>query len=141
MELKINRMIVLHTIVIFMTLFTSCDLESQKNGEQQEVSIYQKVSPAAFQEKMKAETAAYKIVDVRTAQEYANGAIANSENHDVLNGDFEANMQDWNKEEPIYIYCAKGGRSSKAAKMLQDQGFNKIIELKGGYTSWKLGTN
>jgi phage shock protein E len=34
------------------------------------------------------------------------------------------------------IYCAAGGRSAKAAALMQSLGFKKVYELKGGYRNW-----
>lgn len=41
------------------------------------------------------------------------------------------------KEEPVYVYCKSGGRSNRAAKLLQKAGF-KTIDMKGGITAWEL---
>ena len=46
-------------------------------------------------------------------------------------------MQKFDKDEPLYIYCRSGNRSSKAAAQLTEAGFKKIIDLKGGYKAWK----
>ena len=35
------------------------------------------------------------------------------------------------------IYCASGGRSGKAAKILKKNEFTHIIDLKGGFTAWE----
>ena len=40
------------------------------------------------------------------------------------------------KNKPVLLYCAMGGRSSKASKVFKSQGFKKIYDLKGGFLSW-----
>lgn len=137
MKTLLNKIILLKTIVLSLILLSSCNLESQEQNGNQQSAAYLKVSPAVFQEKMAEEEAAYVLVDVRTAGEHNAGAIEKSENHDLLNGDFEAAMKEWDPETPVYVYCAKGGRSSRAAEMMQQKGFKKIIELKGGYSALK----
>ncbi|MBK8669719.1 MAG: rhodanese-like domain-containing protein [Saprospiraceae bacterium] len=34
------------------------------------------------------------------------------------------------------VYCAAGGRSSKAVAIMQDLGFDKAFNMVGGYTEW-----
>ena len=36
----------------------------------------------------------------------------------------------------LVIYCASGGRSALAAKTLQDMGFDRVVNLTGGYQAW-----
>lgn len=137
MRTLLSKTIAFKTIVLSLILLSACNLESQEQKGNQQSSVYQKVSPEVFQEKMAKEEEAYLLVDVRTAAEHNAGAIDKSENQDLLNGDFEKAMQTWDPETPIYVYCAKGGRSSRAAEMLQQKGFKEIIELKGGYSALK----
>jgi rhodanese-related sulfurtransferase len=137
MKTLINKIVVLKAIAFSLIFLSACNLESQEQQSSQESVIYQKVSPSSFQEKMSEEKGNFILVDVRTAGEHNAGAIEKSENHDLLNGDFENAMKQWDPETPIYVYCQKGGRSSKAAEILEQKGFKKIIELRGGYSAWK----
>ena len=43
------------------------------------------------------------------------------------------------RAEKIILYCASGGRSALAAKMLVDMGydFDRIFNLAGGFEAWK----
>ncbi|MEC4114596.1 rhodanese-like domain-containing protein [Myroides pelagicus] len=77
-----------------------------------------------------------QLVDVRTPKEFKEGTIDNAENVDFLSEDFLDNMQKYNKEEPIYIFCKSGKRSAKARQALLDNGFKAVYELDGGYTIW-----
>ena len=43
----------------------------------------------------------------------------------------------FDKNKPLYIYCAVGGRSNKAARKLIAEGFDSIYDLKGGFNKWK----
>jgi len=141
MKLSLKKLIVLNSVVLSIFFLCACNLESQDQSETKSASIYQKVSPAVFQNKMKEEAAEFKLVDVRTAYEFNSGTIAKSENHDILNGDFEKALKNWDPEIPVYVYCQKGGRSSRASEMMRKEGFKKIIELKGGYSAWRVRTN
>lgn len=129
-------------LILLFGLF-ACDQKGQSQSttdktEVQEVKvIYLKVAPEEFKAKMEAEKDEFLLVDVRTKGEFDSGAIANADNYDILNGDFAKKVDQWNKATPIYVYCAKGGRSSQAAQILEEKGFERIIELKGGYSAWK----
>ena len=80
------------------------------------------------------------LVDVRTANEFNAGNIKNSVNIDFFDPQFMTCFTDYDKNEPIYIYCQSGGRSGKASKQLAALGFTKIYDLKGGYSGWKNAT-
>lgn len=77
-----------------------------------------------------------QFIDIRTPEEFLDGHIEGAENIDFLADGFLFKMQKFDREEPVYIYCRSGNRSSKAAAQLSDMGFSKIIDLKGGYKAW-----
>lgn len=77
-----------------------------------------------------------QLVDVRTAEEYAQGNISGSINIDVNSGHFGALADSLlDKEHNVAIYCRSGRRSKKAAEMLSMMGFN-VVELDKGYKRW-----
>ncbi|RKS53379.1 rhodanese-related sulfurtransferase [Gillisia mitskevichiae] len=77
------------------------------------------------------------LVDVRTENEYNAGNIKNSVNIDFFDPQFITCFTEYDKEQPIYVYCQSGNRSGKASKKLAALGFTKIYDLKGGYAGWK----
>ena len=75
-------------------------------------------------------------LDVRTAEEFAAGHIANAINIDVMQGDFEIKAKDTlPKGKTIAVNCRSGKRSKRAAAILVKNGF-KVIELDAGYNDW-----
>ena len=74
-------------------------------------------------------------LDVRTAEEYAEGHISGAINIDVLKDDFLKCASELPKDKDIALYCRSGNRSKKAAKMLSDNGY-RVIELGNGYNGW-----
>ena len=75
-------------------------------------------------------------LDVRTAEEYADGHIANTINIDVLKDDFEKKANaTLPKYKVIAVNCRSGKRSKNAARILVKNGF-KVIELDAGYNDW-----
>lgn len=109
--------------------FNSCTAQDQSK----QIS---EVLPAKEYHKQISKTDNIQLIDVRTSSEYTQGNIPNSQNWDFLNGDFEKNLDKLDKDKAVYIYCASGNRSGKAANILEDKGFKEVYDLRGGYTSW-----
>jgi rhodanese-related sulfurtransferase len=42
-------------------------------------------------------------------------------------------MEQFPQDQPIVLYCASGGRSAKAMKMLNNEGWKEVYNLLGGY--------
>jgi len=77
-----------------------------------------------------------QLIDVRTPGEYAGGHIAGSTNIDYNAPDFLDRMRKLDKNKPVALYCAVGGRSGNAAVKLKELGFSKIYDLAGGTQAW-----
>ena len=77
----------------------------------------------------------YMILDVRRADEFADGHIPGAIN--VANEDIHAiepsELPD--KNQTIYVYCRSGNRSKLAASKLAAMGYTNIIEF-GGIMDW-----
>ncbi len=41
------------------------------------------------------------------------------------------------KDKEVIVMCKMGGRSAKAIELLQEQGFENLVNLKGGITAWQ----
>ena len=75
-------------------------------------------------------------LDVRTAEEYADGHIEKTLNIDVLKSDFEQRaVAELPKDKTIAINCRSGKRSKNAARILVKNGY-KVIELDSGFNGW-----
>ena len=77
------------------------------------------------------------VLDVRTPGEYAEGRI---ERGTLVPVDELANRLaelPADKEKPVLVYCAMGGRSARAATMLAAQGWTTVFNLEGGITGWR----
>lgn len=73
-----------------------------------------------------------QLLDVRTAGEWEKGKVAAATCVDFMNKDFKQNVSKLDKSKPVFVYCAAGGRSAKAAKILHEAGFTKVYNLTGG---------
>ncbi len=79
----------------------------------------------------------YNLIDVRTPEEFAQASILKAKNIDFNADSFEEELNKLDKEKPLFIYCKSGGRSEKAVEKAKEMGFNRIIELDGGFEAWK----
>ena len=77
------------------------------------------------------------VVDVRSAQEHAAGAIGSDDlNIDVMADDFEVRVDELIPAgKTVAIYCRSGNRSKKAAEILARKGY-RVVELNHGYKAW-----
>lgn len=89
----------------------------------------------AFEQKLNA-TPEKIILDVRTDEEYAQGRMKNATQIDYYQRDFKTEVAKLDKTKPVFVYCASGVRSNSAAKILKQQGFTEIYDLKGGLNAW-----
>ncbi|MFQ3326134.1 MAG: rhodanese-related sulfurtransferase [Salibacteraceae bacterium] len=77
------------------------------------------------------------ILDVRTADEVGEGFIKGAQNIDITQPDFLKKIKSLDKNDPVYVYCKKGGRSANASEKLAKAGFTKVYNMMGGFDSWK----
>jgi rhodanese-related sulfurtransferase len=75
-----------------------------------------------------------QLVDVRTPGEWAQGKIASSHLISIADPNFLSQASKLDKNKPVFVYCAVGGRSPRAAYMLSQAGFKQVYNLSGtGY--------
>lgn len=80
-----------------------------------------------------------QFIDVRTPEEYEDGHIDDAINFNIKDDDaFLHQISALDKNEPVYLYCKKGGRSNNAAELLKSKGFKKIYDYSGGYDDWSV---
>lgn len=85
----------------------------------------------------KALQAGVQLIDVRTPAEYQTGHIANATNINFNDPNFKTLMEKLDKNKPVAVYCAAGGRSGKSAALLTQMGFKTVFDLQGGMGAWK----
>ena len=94
------------------------------------------LSPTQFQQQVIAGQS--QLLDVRTAGEYKQGHLSNALQADWTNSaEFAERVKYLDKNKPLLVYCASGGRSGQAAEWLVKQGFVKVDNLTGGMIAWK----
>jgi rhodanese-related sulfurtransferase len=123
-------------LIILVSVFAciSCDTKdkgSETFEESSDASVVD-LDPVQFQEKGKDAI----ILDVRTPAEIATGRIFGSKAIDFYEEDFLSQVTELPKDRDILIYCAVGGRSAEAGKLLAAQGFTRVYNLAGGINAW-----
>ncbi len=77
------------------------------------------------------------ILDVRTNGEVAQGVLPQATQIDYNSGNFENQLDKLDKNKPVFIYCAVGGRSGSASSILAKKGFKNVYDLSGGINAWR----
>jgi rhodanese-related sulfurtransferase len=80
-----------------------------------------------------------RLIDVRSEAEFRTGHIKGAKNINVMSSQFLSQISKIAKEDPIFLYCRSGNRSSSAAKQLAKIGYTEIYNLKGGLLFWRHG--
>jgi rhodanese-related sulfurtransferase len=75
-------------------------------------------------------------LDVRTAQEFAEGHLKNAININVESGNFEIEIANLDKTATYAVYCRSGRRSATAVDLMQKAGFTNLFNLDGGVIDW-----
>ncbi len=79
------------------------------------------------------------LIDCRTAGEQAGGMIDGAVPMDFRSAAFRQNVGQLERDRPVFVYCQAGGRSGRAAEILDSLGFVRVVDLEGGYRGLKKG--
>jgi rhodanese-related sulfurtransferase len=75
-----------------------------------------------------------RIIDVRESNEAAQGAIPGAEQIPLAT--LPLRLQDLDPAETLVMVCRSGGRSAQACFYLLQNGFENVINLRGGMMAW-----
>lgn len=76
------------------------------------------------------------ILDVRTEEEFKDGHLNDAKSFPLGSIDMDLDELDGYEEAPILVYCERGGRSFQASEILENNGFNQVYNMLGGYSNW-----
>ena len=116
-------------ILLSALLFTGCVSSNNQTNTYRQISMDEAVN-------MMAEETGYIILDVRRADEFAEGHIPGAINvaNESIGTDEIPELPD--KKQLIMVYCRSGRRSKEAAEKLVKLGYTNIVEF-GGILDWK----
>ena len=98
-------------------------------------STYGSLSPDEAADMMEREEVV--LLDVRTADEIDEGKIESALELDYKGPDFADRISELDRDATYVVYCAAGGRSSRACELMAEAGFEKVYNLDGGFTAWQ----
>ncbi|MCB0374541.1 MAG: rhodanese-like domain-containing protein, partial [Sinomicrobium sp.] len=55
----------------------------------------------------------------------------------LYDADFASRFANFNKKEPVYVYCRSGRRSARAQQVLKGLGYTRVVNLEGGFLAWE----
>lgn len=103
----------------------------------QNAASAQSAVDAAQLEGMMQKDKSLQLVDVRTPGEWQQtGVIKGASKINYHSPDFKEQISKLDKEKPVVLYCAAGGRSPRAAAVLTQMGFKKVYDYAGGMNDW-----
>lgn len=108
--------------------------------EEAPMGHYETIAQDEAKKLMDTETG-YLIVDVRTAEEFAEGSIKNAINlplDQIQAGNVADVLKD--KHQLLLVYCRSGRRSLAAAQALAAMGYTNVKDF-GGITTWSYDFN
>lgn len=78
----------------------------------------------------------FRVIDVREEDEFT-GPLGHIEGAELVPlGTVEHSAADWNRGEEIVVVCRSGGRSGRAALVLEAMGFDHVVSMRGGMLQW-----
>ncbi len=77
------------------------------------------------------------LLDVRATEEYAAGHIRGARSLPLERlADGLEGLKRY-KDKPVIIYCERGARAAAAMRQLAQQGFGRVVNLRGGLSAWR----
>jgi len=127
--------------IIVLMIIVSCSQSKNGSNEEQAATVRQttKVENVNTQQlkQLIEDKDDLQIIDVRTSDEVADGYIDNAMvGMNYLTGEFEKKIHIVDKNKPVVVYCASGGRSGKSAELLISNGFREVYNYKDGFRNW-----
>ena len=132
-SIKENNKKVLYNINLLSLIFVSlcCTTHTQQQ------IIIEHVEVDTFETKLNTLENAF-LIDVRTPAEYKSGHIYGATNIDFNQFEnMKITFDNLDRNQPMLIYCAAGGRSNKTGVLMKEMGFKQIYELSSGINGWK----
>jgi rhodanese-related sulfurtransferase len=76
------------------------------------------------------------VLDVRTAEEFAEGHIKGAVNIDFNGDDFETKIAALDPAKAYLVHCQAGGRSGQSLPLFEKLKFSRLYHLSTGFGGW-----
>lgn len=97
-----------------------------------------KMVPLYWRELKDTDLSMVTLIDVRTPDEFALGALKGSIN--IPLDDMRERMKEIPRDKPVYLYCGVGLRGYLASNILMQNGYREVKNLIGGLKLYKAAT-
>ncbi len=77
------------------------------------------------------------LLDVRSTEDYAAGHIRGARSFPAAQLAESSDGLKRYKDKPVIVYCERGVSASGAMRQLTQQGFSKVVNLRGGLRAWR----
>jgi rhodanese-related sulfurtransferase len=115
----------MRNLIFFCLLFSACQSNAQNRID------------ATKTEQMLHDNKDVQLVDLRTPAEVEQiGYIESAIFINYNSPDFAEKIALLDKEKPVIVYCAAGGRSPKAQAKMVEMGFKQVFDYAGGMKDW-----
>ena len=126
------RILAILTTVFLSVNLVACGGSTQEGNGQDQIA---KNVDAAEYHQLYSEKGG-QMLDVRTDGEVAQGYITGAVQIDFYGDDFDKKVAELDKDKPVFVYCAAGGRSGQAMNKMKNMGFKEVYNLSGGFPTW-----
>ena len=82
----------------------------------------------------KADTANIDIIDIREARELNAGTVPGARHMPMAT--IPARLHELPRDKQVVMVCRSGARSGQACAWLMQQGFDNVLNLRGGMMAW-----
>ena len=79
----------------------------------------------------------FKIMDVRTSEEFNMAHLRDAELLDFYSATFNEALKKLDREKSYLIYCRSGVRGEKTLRLMETLGFKKVYHMAGGFLAWQ----
>jgi phage shock protein E len=125
--------IILVSLAIGVYLIAGSDTSKDTVTKAVDATITSNTEPLMMQQEMEGRI----LLDIRTPEEFSSGHLPLAENIDFYEQDFQARIQELDRNASYTLYCRSGNRTSQALRMMQAMGFTDVTELGGGVLAWQ----
>ena len=100
-----------------------------------QVTSIKSIPPLEFKKYM--DSGEYKVIDIRTFEEFYEGHLANASQNDYYQSIlFDRYLESLDKNDKYLIYCRTGNRTGETLRIMQEKGFKNVADLDGGIVAW-----
>jgi rhodanese-related sulfurtransferase len=116
-------------LILFLHIVLMCSCVSDTKGQT-------KINTIQTEEMLRKDTS-IQLIDLRTPGELQQtGCIPGARQINFNSPEAPNQLAQLDKQRPIVLYCAAGGRSARAAAKLRELGFDKVYDYAGGMSDW-----